>query len=335
VRPSQQTLRLLPSTPPVKIMKLQTLLALSGAVLFAALPSLATAHEPVPLPLHPDELGVHSHAMAPVGGPGAALQASLRFADRSAMDSAPTADAPTTELAQYFPDDKQRAADPAGYADLPQYGGYWVPPVRFGIAMHLGGSVPRNELRGINADEFRGTFDIGGGLHFNIMRLVSFDLAVRGGFGGLNTSLYERRYRIPELNARHFHAGAHVRVHPFALGPLQPFISGAAGVNRVMAVRYEETGALICDDYGTWGRCEPETQRTFAAGYWGSTWGLGAGVLFDPGPDVPITLSFEVMRNYTTYGRYTVTGQRSIDLGNLSPNVASTTFLFAFNFLFF
>ncbi len=221
-------------------------------------------------------------------------------------------------LAGYFPNrpHPQRRAPPVAAGPV-----VTMRPMQVGIALTLGSHIPIAGSTHLadGTREFTGTFDMGGAFFVNVQRLVQFDFAVRGGFGGVNTDLYEERYRIPGLESRHIWLGTAVRVFPVDFFGIQPYIMGALGGDRVMAVRREPDGSFTCSDDGYFIECDPDYERVFAAGYWGMSLGYGGGLRIEPGRNGHIAILVEVQHLFNRYGRRT-SSETGVDfLGSTAP----------------
>lgn len=227
--------------------------------------------------------------------------------------------APPDGQAGYFPD-QGRGQPGGGDAAVPAFE---MPPnpVRFGFNVTLGTHVPvSGDLAVVDGrQEFRGTGDIGGGVFVALHGLVQLDLNVRGGAGGLSPSLYEERYRYTELAPKHLWLGGHLRVMPFSLGPIQPFASVAIGADRVFAAARAGTGVYVCEDNGWTIRCEEEDVRVFAAGYWGGSFGAGAGLRIGTRRS-PIAFTAESLWMRNHYGVRTSTDVPNDRLGPTAPS---------------
>ena len=181
--------------------------------------------------------------------------------------------------------------------------------------------------------EFTGTFDLGGSVFVLFHNMLQLDIAARGGFGGLSAELYEERYRYSQLSTRHLFVGGHARFFPFDLGGLQPFVGFHFGADRVFASRSEGTGVYECTDNGWTIRCEEEQARTFAAGYWGNSIGLGGGLRIGrPGAPISFTAEGTWMRNH-----YAVRTQSHVPnerLNEIGPTTRNLGLLFLVHFHF-
>lgn len=228
----------------------------------------------------------------------------------------------------YLPDRPHPQSQAAGQ---PQFGvPAPPPPLRVGLNLGLGTHIPvAGDTAMIDGRrEFTGTFDFGGALFFAFHNMFQLDIAARGGFGGLSADLYEERYRYSDLQTRHLWVGGHARFFPIDIGGIQPFASLQLGADRVFAARMEGTGVYECEDNGWTVRCEEEEERTFAAGYWGNSIGLGGGLrVAQPGGPLAFTAEGMWMRN--NYGVRTES-----DVGNTRlMDTAPTTWNFGLLFL--
>jgi hypothetical protein len=79
------------------------------------------------------------------------------------------------------------------------------------------------------------------------------------------------------------------------------------------------TGIYECTDNGYTIRCEEDEERTFAAGYWGASAGLGAGVRFAR-QEWPIAVTAEAMWMRNQYSVRTTTGLPNDRLQETSPS---------------
>ncbi len=248
-------------------------------------------------------------------------------------DSPPERTEPTGEWTKppaddgYFPNEYEEPVD--GY--LPDganpHGGPEVtlaPPPRFlrvGFNLGLGTHIPvagdTHNLDGRR--EFTGTADLGGSLFFLMGNIVQLDLNIRGGFGGVSAEFYEDRYNYTHLQPRHLWVGGHLRVFPIDILGMQPFVSAQLGADRVFAARMDGTGIYECVDDGYTIRCDEEEERTFAAGYWGASAGLGAGMRFS-GQDWPIAVTAEAMWMRNQYSVRTTSGLPNDRLEETSPS---------------
>lgn len=227
----------------------------------------------------------------------------------------------------YFPNEYEEPTD--GYlpdSPPPGHGPEFslAPPQRFlrvGINLGLGSHIPiagdTHDLSG--RQEFTATADFGGGIFFLMGNVVQLDLNARGGFGGVSSSFYEERYGYTHLQPRHVWVGGHLRVFPVDIFGVQPFVSAQLGADRVFAARMDGTGIYECTDDGYSIRCEEEEERTFAAGYWGASAGLGAGIRFAR-QEWPIAVSAEAMWMRNQYSVRTTTGLPNDRLAETSPS---------------
>ena len=222
------------------------------------------------------------------------------------VQAAPFDDKKPPQQDGYIPDEP-RDAPPVGQ------GGFGMAPppapLRLGLNLGFGSHVPVAGDYALNdgTREFTPTLDFGGSMFFLLFNMIQLDIGARGGFGGLNSGLYEERYRYSELQARHLFVGAHARFFPIDIFGMQPFVSAQLGADRVFASRMDGTGVYECVDNGWTVRCEEEEERTFAAGYWGSSVGLGAGLRFFR-QDWPVAVTAEAMWMRNRYGVRTQSG---------------------------
>jgi hypothetical protein len=229
--------------------------------------------------------------------------------------------------AGYLPDRPHPQSQAAGQPSFDMQAP--TPPLRFGVNLGLGSHIPiTGDVDLIDGRrEFTGTFDFGGALFFALHNMLQLDIVARGGFGGVSADLYEERYRYSELQARHLWLGGHARFFPIDFGGLQPFASVQIGTDRVFAARMEGTGAYECTDNGWTIRCEEEEERTFAAGYWGGSLGLGAGLRF-AGAGSPLAFTAEGMWMRNHYGVRTETNASNQRLADASPTTWNLGLLF-------
>ena len=216
----------------------------------------------------------------------------------------------------YYPDQPRHApqmGDGNVLMDTPRA------PLRGGLNLGFASQVPvagDYRLRD-GRREFTPTLDFGGSLFLLLWDMIQVDLGARGGFGGVSSDLYEERYRYSQLHARHLYVGSHLRVFPIDLWGLQPFVSAQIGADRVFAARYDGTGVFECIDDGWSVRCDEDEERTFAAGYWGGTVGLGAGLRVHQ-RHWPVAVTLEAMWSRNQYGVRTQTGVPNDRLGETS-----------------
>jgi len=231
------------------------------------------------------------------------------------------------EYEGYLPDRPHPQSQAAGQ---PQFGmPAPPPPLRVGVNIGLGTHIPvAGDIELIDGRrEFTGTFDFGGALFFAFQNVFQLDIMARGGFGGVSADLYEERYRYSDLQTRHLWVGGHARFFPVDFGGMQPFASVMLGADRVFAARMEGTGVYECEDNGWSVRCEEEEERTFAAGYWGNSIGLGGGLRFaQPGGPLAFTAEGLWIRNH--YGVRTESDFANTRLDSTAPTTWNLGLLF-------
>lgn len=216
----------------------------------------------------------------------------------------------------YLPDEPHPQQRPASLEDL-SLAAQPQPAVRGGMNLGIGVTIPTGgDLEIATGErEIRGTGDFGGGVHVLIREVFQIEFAVRGGFGGVDSDLYEETYGYEELGSRHIWLGMHARIMPVAIGRVRPFVSVLFGGDRVMAVSREPTGVYECEADGFVTTCREQTERTFAAGYWGRSVGFGGG-LFVPLPGDQLALTVDVYSLQNSYGRRTVSEQPNLRLAD-------------------
>lgn len=223
----------------------------------------------------------------------AAAVACLFVLPATAMATAPTEPAATAPGEALVADGYLPGADPKPDGYLPnephpnQYGDPFYAPAPYvtgGATFSLGFQVPIGgdlHLPNNGPREMRASGNIGGGVFVNFGQRFELEAAIAGGVGGLDERLYEQVFGFHEMDTYHMWIGARARAYLVDYGPVRPFISGQFGGDRLVAVYSEGTGVLECDEsYSGRLRCDEVTEREFAAGYWGSSVGLGTGVRF-------------------------------------------------------
>lgn len=190
-------------------------------------------------------------------------------------------------------------------------------PIRGGMSLGIGVTVPTGgELETATGQrEIRGTGDVGGGIQMLIHDALQLDFGVRGGLGGIDPDLYERLYGYEELGGRHLWLGIQARFMPVAIGSLRPTASVLFGGDRIFAANREATGVYECEDNGVVTTCREQTERTFAAGYWGRSMGFGGGLFIAfPGDTLALTVDVYALNN--SYGRRTNSETENLSLAD-------------------
>ena len=204
---------------------------------------------------------------------------------------------------------------------------YTPSPVLAGFMFTLGSHIPFAGDVEISSGrrEFTPTFDLGGSFFLNFQRIAQVDFVARGGFGGVSSELYEDRYQLAGLESRHIWLGVTGRFFPVDLFGVQPYVSVSVGGDRVMAVRREPNGEYTCTDSGYTIDCEPDTERVFAAGYWGSSIGYGGGLRIEPNHNGHFAIFVDVQHVFNRYGRRTNSAGTRERLGEFAPRIQEIT----------
>lgn len=231
---------------------------------------------------------------------------------------------------QYFPAPSQRGAKPpAVNTPFAQP----TPAFRVGIGAYLGSHIPVRQEFGQFGEQFRPTFDIGGGIFVNAYGNFEIGVAAHGLVGGLETEPWEQAFGLIDPSTRHVWVGLRGRIHPFAFGQFRPMISFAYGGNRVAVIEEQGTGEFECSGT-TLIRCDERTERTFTGGYWGQTFAAGGGFRVDPRGPRGISFVAEAMYGAQRYGRQTLSIADNVSLNSAGPVVrelmvsAGVVFLF-------
>jgi hypothetical protein len=241
---------------------------------------------------------------------------------------------PSVAYAQYFPSEGQRGAKPD--VDVGMLETRAVSPVRFGIGLQLGSHIPfAGDVGTAFGERFTPTLDIGGTLNANFRGVAELSFGVHGFYGGLETDQWQQAYGLENASPRHLWVGLHGRIHPFAMGNFRPMLSFAYGGNRVAVTEQQPNGEYTCSGNGNTTNCRPDTERSFAGGYWGQTFALGGGFRVDPKPGYAgIGFVAETLYGMQRYGRQTVTASDAIALQSEGPVVHEVIVMLGLNFYF-
>lgn len=197
----------------------------------------------------------------------------------------------------------------------------WGPdatPRNFYVGFFLGlggrGLAAARQTESTSADEFAGQFDARGGVFVDIYEHVRLDISGRVGAGGVNTDVYEDRYRLRDLSSAVYGVEGGVRIFPVQWGAVAPYVGTQGGYSRAEAQLREPTGVLRCETDEDVTVCEEETEVTFSAGWSGRSIQAVGGLRLSRYPDVPFEITFEVAHTWTSWHRYTVTDGGSFNV---------------------